>query len=140
MGQGSPHPQPLVLRGEGSTREAQEVAGERGRVLFVGMRVGCTGGIDREARPMVSWELGGRKRTDAGTLGYLAFAGASTAGSRPLTCPAEEGLAPGGWTEALPRPAPSAGVPLVASIEQMFACDNAHRCALRDRPVSLLTR
>ena len=41
-------------------------------------------------------------------------------GSRPLTWPVVNGLAHGGWTDALPRPAPSAGVPLVGSIEHMF--------------------
>ena len=41
-------------------------------------------------------------------------------GDRPLTWSALRKLTHGGWTSALPRPAPSAGVPLVDRIEHMF--------------------
>jgi hypothetical protein len=71
VGEGSPHPQPLSLRGEGRTRAAEQVAGERGRVRFLGeSRVGCAGGVDLETRWTRSWDLGVRSwaRRDVGTL------------------------------------------------------------------------
>ena len=61
-------------------------------------------------------------------------------GDGSLTCPAWEGLAPGGWDEALPRPAPSAGVPLAHSIEQMFIFVKAELDESRDRLAPVLPR
>ena len=47
-------------------------------------------------------------------------AGAITAGVRSADLASWDGLAHDGWSEALPRPAPSAGVPLDCRIEHVF--------------------
>jgi hypothetical protein len=58
----------------------------------------------------------GTRESEGGSAGTLVDRGIvperAQLESCPLTGPAGEGLAPDGRTEALPRPAPSVGVPL----------------------------
>ena len=91
--------------------ELRSIAGHRGTCATTG---GGGDGAGQSCRG-VRWDWG---RRDPGLPGiYRSGIGLAV---RSLTCPAREGLAPGGWNEALPRPAPSAGVPLAGSAEQVF--------------------
>ncbi len=64
--------------------------------------------------------MAGEQR-EAGTLVYrCSLRSEHDLVDRPLTWPTMRRLAHDGWNTALPRPAPSAGVPLDVRLEHMF--------------------